>query len=357
MLRFDIYICMYIKTLHIRLKRKNVKKLVSMSNKVNFVWNYVNETAFKAWRQRKQWLNHYDFHKLTAGSSKLLKLHSATIQAINEEHHTRRKQFKRSKLKWRSSRNLNWIPFKINQVKYKKGFINFCGLKFKAWDSYGLEDYKLRAGCFSQDIKGNWYINVAVEFEPKKLYPTEAIGIDLGLKDMATYSDGKRLENKKWYRNQEVKLAKAQRAKKKKQVKNIHAKIRNQRKDQLHKESRRLVNNFGTIAVGNVNSSKLAKTKMAKSIYDVGWGMFKTMLEYKSRWASTRFKVVNEAYTTQVCSSCGCISGPRGLKDLGIREWRCSDCGASHDRDVNAAKNILTLGLGHEPLAVGISGL
>lgn len=93
---------------------------------------------------------------------------------------------------------------------------------------------------------------------------------------------------------------------------------------------------------------------MAKSVLDAGWGMFKTMLEYKSCWASAEFKVVNEAYTTQTCSNCGCISRPKGLKGLGIREWKCSDCGMQHNRDINAAKNIEILGFGHEPLAEGI---
>ncbi len=134
----------------------------------------------------------------------------------------------------------------------------------------------------------------------------------------------------------------------------IHAKIANQRKDVLHKFSTRLVQDNAAIFVGDVASAKLVKTKMAKSTLDAGWSMLKTMLEYKSHQAGIVFEVVNESYTTQTCSCCGSIpaSSPKGRAGLRIREWTCSDCGAVHDRDVNAAKNILAAG--HRRLAVGI---
>ena len=93
---------------------------------------------------------------------------------------------------------------------------------------------------------------------------------------------------------------------------------------------------------------------MAKSVLDAGWGSLKTMLEYKCAHAGVVFEVVNEAYTTQACSGCGCISdsSPKGRAGLGIREWTCNECGDTHDRDVNAAMNILAVG--HGRLAVGI---
>src|SRR5699024_7724943 len=108
------------------------------------------------------------------------------------------------------------------------------------------------------------------------------------------------------------------------------------------------------IVVGNVSSSGLAKTKMAKSVLDAGWFMLKTQLDYQSKAMQAEFVEVNEAYTTQSCSCCGAISSrsPRGSAGHGIREWSCSECGAHHDRDVNAAKNILAAG--HRRLAEGI---
>ncbi len=143
----------------------------------------------------------------------------------------------------------------------------------------------------------------------------------------------------------EADLGIAQRAKNKKRVKVTHAKIANKRKDDLHKYSRKLVDENAVIFVGNVNFKGLAKTKLAKSVLDAGWGMLKTMLDYKCDHAGIVFEEVNEAYTTQTCSCCGVIpaNSPKGRAGLRIREWSCAECGAMHDRDVNAAKNILAL--------------
>ena len=112
--------------------------------------------------------------------------------------------------------------------------------------------------------------------------------------------------------------------------------------------------NNAAIFVGDVASAKLVKTNMAKSTLDAGWAMLKTMLEYKSHQAGVVFEVVGESYSTQTCSCCGVIpaSSPKGRAGLGIREWVCSECGAAHDRDMNAAKNILAAG--HRRLAAGI---
>ena len=122
----------------------------------------------------------------------------------------------------------------------------------------------------------------------------------------------------------------------------------------LHKFSTQLVAGNAAIFVGDVSSQKLVKTKMAKSTLDAGWAMLKTMLEYKSQQAGIVFEVVNESYSTQTCSCCGALphSSPKGRAGLRIREWTCSVCGAVHDRDTNAARNILAAG--HRRLAEGI---
>jgi len=179
------------------------------------------------------------------------------------------------------------------------------------------------------------------------------VGIDLGLKDFATLSNGQKIEAQRTYRKYEQKLGVAQRANQKQRVKSIHAKIKNIRSDFLHKLSRQLVDNHAAIFVGNVNAKGLAKTKLAKSVLDAGWTAFRTMLKYKSQQAGVWFEEVNEAYTTQTCSCCGSRqNSPKGRAGLGIREWTCQGCGTTHDRDVNAAKNILAAG--HCRLAVGI---
>lgn len=108
--------------------------------------------------------------------------------------------------------------------------------------------------------------------------------------------------------------------------------------------------------MGNVNAAGLAKTSMAKSVLDAGWSSFRNQLAYKAIKHGAWFEEVNEAFTTQTCSCCGSLpdTRPRGIAGLGIREWVCSDCGAVHDRDTNAALNILRRG--RATLVEGIIG-
>ncbi|MDD2729507.1 transposase [Malikia sp.] len=349
------------KTLQLRIKDKHARVLSSMAREVNQVFNFCNETSARAIRERHQWLSGYDLQKLTAGFSQCdgIAIGSGTVQVVCAEYATRRKQFKRSRLHWRVSNpksskySLGWIPFKGGHARYKAGQIHFAGQHFSLWDSYGLADYELRAGSFNEDSRGRWYFNVAVQVPAKPSAGTAAVGIDLGLKDCATTSTGQKLEGH-WYRTHEHKLATAQRARKKWRVKALHAQIRNQRKDALHQFSSALVKEHAAIFVGDVASAQLVKTKMAKSTLDAGWAMFKTMLEYKCHQAGVVFEVVNEAYSTQTCSCCGAIpaSSPKGRAGLRIREWACSECATVHDRDVNAARNILAAG--HRRLAAGI---
>lgn len=351
---------MNIKTLRVRLKDRHAPLLNQMARDVNLVWNYINELSSRSIKERGKWLSAYDLTAYTKGSSKLLSLNSQTIQAISEEYVPRRKKAKKARLNWRKSggvrRSLGWIPVKGQSVEYQNGQLFYKGQKryFKIWDSYGLGKYKFRQGSFSEDSRGRWYFNIAVEVPEETSIAKGQVGIDLGLKDTAVCSDGTRLEAGRFYRDLEEKLAVAQRANKKQRVKAIHAKIKNRRKDAIHKFSRQIVNSNALIVVGNVSSSKLAKTRMAKSVYDAGWHMLKTQLDYKCAYAGGVFIEVNEANTTQTCSNCGCKppSRPKGIAGLGIREWTCDECGAHHDRDENSGKNILALG--NERLVGGI---
>lgn len=347
-----------IKTLKLRIKDKHAPALVAMSREVNQVWNYLNELSSRSIRERQKYLSGYDLQKYTAGFSKCdgVKVYAATVQSVGEEYAVRRRQFKKVRLNWRVSNpksakySLGWIPFRKGMTSYQNGQIKFSGLNLGLWDSYGLSRYELRSGSINQDARGRWYLNVAVEVDATPSTGTASIGIDLGLKTAATCSNGDSLASRT-YRQYEPALAIAQRARKKQRTRAIHAKIANVRKDAMHKFSTRLVAENAAIFVGNVSSKKLIKTKMAKSTLDAGWSMFKTMLEYKSHQAGVVFEEVDESYSTQTCSQCGSIEGPKGLKGLAIREWTCG-CGVVHDRDINAAKNILARG--HSRLAAGI---
>lgn len=345
-----------IQTYSYRIKDSSCRNhLCQTSGSVNYVWNYLNATSYRAVRERGQWLSQYDLDQLTSGTSKELPLlHSQTIQAISKEYVKARNQQKKAKLRYRSAKKktLGWIPFKASGVKLEGDTIKYRGRVYRFWKSRTFpEDAKLVTGSFNQDAQGQWYVNLQFKVEIEDPQPTgeRRIGIDLGLKTQATCSDGEKLKRSNLTREWEVELARAQRAKKKRRVRKIHAKIRNIRQDWNHKKSTKLIQSCCLIRVGNVSSSGLMKTKMAKSVADAGWFQFKTMLKYKAITHGVDVGETNEAYTTVTCSQCLERTGPKGISDLGIRDWICKNCGTSHDRDVNAAKNILIFGMVGRP--------
>ncbi|MGE6608856.1 hypothetical protein ACQKE4_20500 [Halomonas sp. NPDC076908] len=137
-------------------------------------------------------------HPYTKGAGKDLGLHSQTLQEVAREYATRREQFKKSRLTWRKSRgarrSLGWIPVNTGAAKWKSGQVFHNGSYFKVWDSYGLSQYTFRSTSFNEDARGRWYFNVVVEIDVQPSTGQGAVGIDLGLKDVATGSDGERLE-------------------------------------------------------------------------------------------------------------------------------------------------------------------
>ena len=336
---------MMVLTYKFRVRDTASSELNRQARAVNFVWNYCNERQKEALNKGRKWLSKYDLQKLTAGSSKELDIHAHTIKGVCSQYDDSRRTHKKASLKWRSKKSLGWVPFSTGHVTYKNGAFVFRGREYKAWISRDLEDGQtFRAGSFNQDSQGRWYINLSVEVESLEKAEGSAVGIDLGLKELASMSNGQKIEHPHYYKKSQDRIAVAQRANKKKQVKKLHTKVKNQRKDFLHKESKKIVREYSQIFVGNVNAKAIAKTKMSKNSLDAGWAMFKQMLEYKAIRHQGLFAEVGEAYTTQTCSSCGSVEGPKGVAGLGIRRWACS-CGVEHDRDTNAATNIAARGL------------
>jgi putative transposase len=343
--------------------RYRVKSLTGLLNKqaraVDFVWNYCNDRQKDALRFHRPWLTGFDLNKLTTGSSKELGLHSGTINAVCEQYAKSRSQKKRPYLRYRGHKTLAWVPLKGRELKPEGNAFRFAGNTFRVFYSRPLPEGKIRDGtCFAKDRRGHWFLNIAIDVSaaPARA-PVRGVGIDLGLKDFAVFSDGTKVEAQRIYRDAEQQLAVAQRANKKQRVAAIHAKVANRRRDFHHQLSSRLVRDFDYIAVGDVKASALAKTPMAKSVLDAGWSSFRDLLAYKAVKHGAWFEEVDERFTTQVCSGCGEMpdSRPKGIADLGVREWQCSVCGCNHDRDVNAALNILRRG--RATLAAGISAL
>jgi len=320
------------------------------ARKVNFVWNYCNDVQRQAVKARRKWLSGFDLANLTAGTSSELEISAQTIASVGFRYDRSRKQFKKPWLKWRSKKSLGWIPVTKQDLKYKNDNFQYMKRHFQV---FGIKDRPLDGkicdgSSFSQDSRGRWYLNVVVDLPTPEIRPgNKSVGIDLGLKDFVVQSDGKKVENPRILNSYAEKLATFQKANKKKQVRNICAKIKNVRKDFQHKLSNEITKEFNNIFVGDVSSSRLMKTRMAKSVLDVSWYQFKEMLEYKSIRNGSKYFEVDEKFTTQTCSVCQERTGPKGLAGLNKRQWICS-CGIKLDRDINSAVNILKRGLNRE---------
>lgn len=219
--------------------------------------------------------------------------------------------------------------------------------------------------------------SVLCEYEEEELSKTgKTIGIDLGLKDLAILSDGTKYELPRWdkesadqlhywQRTASRRLLRAKEAMKKdstltladfknyqkarQMAAKIQERIANQRKDYLDQLTTSLVRDFDVIVIENLKPSRMVHNhNLASAIHNAGWGMFAQMLTYKCAFYGKRLVTINPAYTSQTCPDCGAVNGRLGYNAYGwlkVREWTCPVCGAHHDRDVNAAVNILYTGL------------
>jgi putative transposase len=209
----------------------------------------------------------------------------------------------------------------------------------------------------SRDPDGRWYVTLHVELaDPAPLPPTgRAVGIDLGITDFAVTSDGSRIANPRHLQRKAANLARYQRRMARKQpgsanrrkavakVARAHRKVRAARTDFLHRVSTRLVRDHDLLAVEDLAVANLVRNRrLARAIEDCGWGTFRAMLAYKAARAGRRLVVVDRFYpSSKTCSACGHLLADLALR---IRTWQCPTCGARHDRDLNAAKNILAAG-------------
>lgn len=266
-----------IRTLRLKVKAEGYAWLNAAAIEVNQVWNYANATSYKAalpFAGPARWLSAFDLDKLSAGATEYFeRIGAGTIQRVNAEFATRRRQFKRLKLRWRVSRgakrSLGWVPFKAMQLKRKGKTLRFSGKAFRVFEQELLENIHWKCGCFAQDSVGDWWLCLPAEHAVGQAPALrEGVGLDLGLKDTVATSDGEKLEAGQFYRLIEHRIAGAQRRGHKRQAKRLHRAAARRRKDALHKISRKTVDQDQTIVIGDVSSLALARTRLAKSVLD-----------------------------------------------------------------------------------------
>jgi putative transposase len=208
----------------------------------------------------------------------------------------------------------------------------------------------------SQDAAGRWFVSLLCDDRPSMPAPVNrAVGIDAGISSLVTLSSGEKITNPKHERADRARLAKAQRElsrkakgsnnreKARRKVARVHAKIADRRRDFLHKLTTRLVRENQTVVIEDLTVRNMLKNrKLARAISDASWTELRTMLEYKAQWYGRDLVTIDRWFpSSKLCSACGTV---RATMPLNIREWACH-CGAVHDRDVNAARNILAAGL------------
>lgn len=335
---------------------------------VRFVWNYFLDKRQTLWRQENKGMTYYDMASELTQLKKQEEyswLSEVSITALRYGIYgldeTYKKFFKgkcgypnfKKKL-GHNSLNLDTSAFRFKDSKL---FIakNKQPLKV-VWHRQLPQDFEIKNIQISLSPSGKWYVSMNCE-DPSimPLPPSQnQIGIDLGITTFATTSNGDKIKSpdlKKEYQ----KLKKLQRKLSKKQkgsknrnkarlkVARQYEKITNIRSNFHHQVSRKLVNENQVIVLEDLKVSNMVKNKkLSRAISEQGWYQFRSFLEYKCNWYGRELVIINQWYpSSKTCSSCGSI---QTKMPLNIREWTCPDCGSHHDRDVNAAKNILAVG-------------
>lgn len=295
----------------------------------------------------------FDLKNSLAGVSKKMGIPSHAIQTtILQSHNAWQRCFKKisGKPKLKSVRNkLRSITFPdvLKRSRISSNRISLPVMKSVRYYKQEIPDGNIKQARVVKRASG-WYCQLVID--TNHVFPvketTDKVGIDTGFKDLAILSNGEKFFNRREFIKGQKRLAQAQRGGRKKLAPRLHERISNRRKDYNHKVSRRIVQNFSEIYITNDNLRGQVHI-FGKSVTDAGIAQLRRFISYKSDNHGRKCVLVDSRNTTMTCSNCGSLTGPTGLNGLAVRAWECGDCGSQHDRDINAAKVVLKLGLGY----------
>jgi len=346
---------------------------------VRFVYNEVLRWRTDAFYQRQEKIGYIQANaRLTAikkdpGLAFLSEVSCVPLQQCLRHQQTAFKNFFEGRARhpaFKSKRHRQSAEFTRSAFKYRDGKLFLAKSKTPLdirW-SRGLPCEPSTINI-SKDTAGRYFVSCLCEFAPEVLPVTPNMtGIDLGLKDLFVTDQGERVGNPRHTarhadrlalaqrRLSKKKLGSANRAKARLKVARLHAKISDCRQDNLHKLSRRLINENQVICVESLKVKNMIRhPTLSKAIADAGWGEFVRQLAYKAQWAGRSLVAIDQWFpSSRRCSDCGhtLMSPP-----LSVRMWDCPECGGSHDRDINAATNIKAAGLAVLALGENVSGM
>lgn len=347
--------------------KSQVKTLEVQLSEARFLYNAALQERRDAWKLNKVSISYFDQSNQLKEIRNDGNLEFANFSASQDILRRVDKAFKAFFNRIKKNQKAGFPRFKgknrFNSFTFPK-YNNGCKIKENGkLYLQGIGDIKLK---LHREVTGKiktitvkkecekWYVFFSVESVAEILPDNQFfVGIDVGLNAFATLSNGEQISNPRWFQTSQKKIRVANRSIARKQkgssqrrkavtrLKKIYAHIYNQRQDFQHKISRQIINNYGLIAVEDLNIKGLAKGMLGKQVLDASWGSFLSKLSYKAESAGRRFIKVNPNGTSQNCSVCG----KNVQKPLKVRLHSCSNCGVVLDRDVNAAQNILTLGL------------